>query len=64
MNLLMFIAPLFVSGIVPQGYNSMVQCNPEQTPGSACVCVCGVCVVVVVGGGGPFFRQEKLPLGV
>ena len=65
MNLLMFIAQLFVSGIVPLGYNLMVQCNPEQTPGSECVCVCVVCVVcVVVGVGGPFFSQEKLPRGV
>ena len=67
MNLLMFIAQLFVSGIVPRGYNLMVQCNPEQTPGSecVCVCVCVVCVVcVVVVGGGPFFSQEKLPRGV
>ena len=66
MNLLMFIAQLFVSGIVPRGYNLMVQCNPEQTPGSecVCVCVCVVCVVCVVVGGGPFFSQEKLPRGV
>ena len=62
----MFIAQLFVSGIVPRGYNLMVQCNPEQTPGSECVCVCVcvcvvcvVCVVVVGGGGGVLFLVKK-----
>ena len=68
MNLLMFIAQLFVSEIVPRGYNLMVQCNPEQTPGSecvcVCVCVCGVCGVCGGGGGGSFFSHEKLPRGV
>ena len=64
MNLLMFIAQLFVSGIVPRGYNLMVQCNPEQTPGSECVCVCVCGVCGGGGGGGPFFSQEKLPRGV
>ena len=64
MNLLMFIAQLFVSEIVPRGYNLMVQCNPEQTPGSecVCVCVCGVCGVCGGGGGGgPFLVMKSSP---